>query len=464
LPVSPFKQSTRAVALTATALLCVTTVACGRSSSRTPGPAASSRSASSTSAASASAAAPGSFGTLAKVCGPGPGSGGGGRGIAGKTIRLGVLGDPGNTAVPGLGQEFFDVGKAFAKWCNAAGGINGRTIILDTLDAKLFDGAARVIEACQKDFMLVGGTAALDATTVKPREACKLGAIPAYTASPEAYASTLQITPSGSVPTIHPVAGLRLLADAFPESKQGLAIGGSNQASLTAQGLRAQEAWQKLGYKVSALQQRPPLVANFRPYIVQLKQAGAKADFEISTLSATPLYTAMNDAGFDPVWVLFGQAFYAPSSVQAAKAIGKFPPSYVDLSHVPFELADRSPGMREFKDMIVAGGEKTANLDEFSALGIDAWLLWASSATACGSDLTQACVLQKAGATTNWDAGGLFAPLAKPLSQPQSPDCWLVVKLTANGWTYDQSVTQPTQGLYNCSPKNLVTTKSYLTS
>ena len=97
-----------------------------------------------------------------------------------------MLGDPGAAAAPGLEQEFFDTADAFAKWCNAAGGINGRTIVVDKLDAKLFNGAAEVIQACQKDFMLVGGGNALDAPDVKPRLACKLGQIPAYTVSPEA--------------------------------------------------------------------------------------------------------------------------------------------------------------------------------------------------------------------------------------------------------------------------------------
>ena len=38
-------------------------------------------------------------------------------------------------------------------------------IVVDKLDAKLFNGAAEVIQACQKDFMLVGGGNALDAPT-----------------------------------------------------------------------------------------------------------------------------------------------------------------------------------------------------------------------------------------------------------------------------------------------------------
>ncbi len=125
----------------------------------------------------------GDFGSLQKICGPGSASGGGGRGIDATSISLGVLSDAGAAAAPGLEQEFFDAADGFSQWCNAAGGINGRKLVINKLDAKLFEGAAQVIRACQDDFMLVGGGNALDANTVKPRLGCKLGQIPAYTVS-----------------------------------------------------------------------------------------------------------------------------------------------------------------------------------------------------------------------------------------------------------------------------------------
>ena len=85
-----------------------------------------------------------------------------GRGISNTEIRIGVLADPGNTVAPGLEQEFFDAADGFSKWCNAAGGINGRKIVIDKWDAKLFNVGQAVTSACQKDFMLVGGGNAID--------------------------------------------------------------------------------------------------------------------------------------------------------------------------------------------------------------------------------------------------------------------------------------------------------------
>ena len=113
--------------------------------------------------------------------------------------------------------------------------------------------------------MLVGGGNALDATDVKPRLACKLGQIPAYTVSPQATNAGLQVSPAASVATNYPVGVLRLLANAFPDTKQALGIAGSSLASLTPQGLRAQEACQKIGCKVTTLQPRPALVTTTGP-------------------------------------------------------------------------------------------------------------------------------------------------------------------------------------------------------
>jgi ABC-type branched-subunit amino acid transport system substrate-binding protein len=92
---------------------------------------------------------PGDFGSLKAICGPGDASGGTGRGISSTEIKIGTMADPGNSAVPGLGQEFFDGGTAFVNWCNKAGGINGRHIVLTKYDAKLFDAAQQMIDACQ---------------------------------------------------------------------------------------------------------------------------------------------------------------------------------------------------------------------------------------------------------------------------------------------------------------------------
>ncbi|HVM65739.1 MAG TPA: hypothetical protein VMU14_12820, partial [Acidimicrobiales bacterium] len=88
---------------------------------------------------------PGDFGTLKAVCGPGNASGATDKGVTDTEIRAATMSDPGNTAVPGLDIELFQESQAFVDWCNAAGGILGRKIVLDKRDAALFNVAAQMV-------------------------------------------------------------------------------------------------------------------------------------------------------------------------------------------------------------------------------------------------------------------------------------------------------------------------------
>src|SRR5580698_2097694 len=73
------------------------------------------------------------------ICGHGAGGASTVRGVADKTINIATFADPGNTVEPGLNVEFFQFAGAFAKWCNAAGGIDGRQIVVQDRDAALFN-------------------------------------------------------------------------------------------------------------------------------------------------------------------------------------------------------------------------------------------------------------------------------------------------------------------------------------
>ena len=84
------------------------------------------------------------------------------------------------------------------------------------------------------------------------------------------------------------------------------------------------------------------------------------------------------------------------------------------------------------------------------------WLLFAQAAKACGSDLTRDCVLQKAEAVSDFDGGGLHAPVDPDPTTPKSPQCIVVVRATPKGFVLDKDFTQPNTGIYNCDDKNRV--------
>jgi ABC-type branched-subunit amino acid transport system substrate-binding protein len=455
--VSPRPAKARTTIALGMAGLVFLAVGCGRSGSSSPPVASSAPPA--TSSSSAAAAKPGSFGDLGQICKPGTPTGPTSRGVTNSEIHLGTLGDPGAAADPGLEQEFFDVGDAFTKWCNAAGGINGRKIVLTKRDAKLFEGAQQIVNACQSDFMLVGGGNAIDAPNVKPRLACKLGQIPAYVVSPEASRAGLQVTAAPNIPTEFQVGDLRLLAQAYPATQKHLAIGSSSIASLQPQGKKAKQAYESLGYTVTVVQEKPASVDNYRPYMEELKGNGSLALDEIVGLNLPAEITAMNNVGFKPSYILFSTPVYAPSTVAAANAT-PFPTSYVGLNHLPFELAGQYPVVNEVKTILAAGASKPKYTD-FTDLSFNAWLLWAKSASECGSNLTQDCVLEKAAKYTDWTAGGLYAPISTIPGQQHMSDCVLLMRLTTSGWVYDKKVTAPNKGAFNCDSKNVATTDSF---
>ncbi len=435
--------------------------ACGRSSNVATGTTQSSAPSGSGAASSATTAAgKGDFGDLKGICGPGNASGATSRGVTNTEIHIGVTADPGAAAAPGLEQEFFDTGDAFTKWCNAAGGINGRKIVLDKWDAKLFNVGQQMVNACQKDFMLVGNGNAFDSAGVKTRVACKLGDIPAYTVSPEAATAPLQVQPVPSNATQYPYGPIRLLVNAYPDAKtKGVGIGSSTLTSLIPQGKRVAQALTDNGIKVTAVQEKPPLVDNFRPYMEALKSAGTVGLDEIEGQDPTPEIQAMNNIGWTPQFILFSVQYYTPQSVQAAK-VNNFPPVYVGFSHLPFELSNKYPVLAEVKAQLKAA-VANPRFTDFTASSYSAWALWAQSATACGSNLTVDCVLQKAGARTDWTGGGLYPPTNTSPANPQVNKCWLLIRLTKTGWVYDQKVTDPNNGVYNCDPKNVAAVKSY---
>ena len=96
-------------------------------------------------------------------------------GITPTEIRVGVIADTGSSLAPGLFQGSVDGVEAWAKYMNEKeGGLAGRKIVVDAYDSGLNPNLTRnaIIEACGKDFALVG-TSALFVNNIDDLVACK---------------------------------------------------------------------------------------------------------------------------------------------------------------------------------------------------------------------------------------------------------------------------------------------------
>jgi hypothetical protein len=408
----------------------------------------------STSASSSTGVWPG----VGKICEPGPGGASSVRGVGSKTINIAVFNDASNTIDPGLESEFPQQATAFADWCNAAGGINGRKIVIDNRDAALFNAAQQTTAACQSDFMAVGGGMALDQPAVPIREKCGLGQISGYVVSDASVESSDQVDPTGINTGAVTAGWFGVLAKAYPKAVQVAGMGGSDTPSVIESETKYEFAAEAEGWKVVDFLEPPTSVENWAPYVEQYQQKNVTALWPADNANFTPFAQAMTTAGYHPAFVALGTQFANTQTQQAVAANPSLPPIFVETQWWPLAIASQNPSTEE----LVTTMHKYAKGDQIDfddEEGAEAWTLWAKAASACGASLTVSCVLNNAAATKNWDAGGIQAPVATlTLSNenPQPSPCFAMLHLTGKGITYDKKLTDPTQSIWNCNPKNVV--------
>jgi ABC-type branched-subunit amino acid transport system substrate-binding protein len=407
-----------------------------------------------TSAASATGVWPG----VGKICEPGTGGASTVRGVGNKTINIAVFNDASNTVVPGLEVEFLQQATAFADWCNAAGGINGRKIVIDNRDAALFNAAQQTTAACQSDFMAVGGGMALDQPSVPIRVKCGLGQISGYVDSNASDLAPISVDPSGLNTDSVTAGWFGALAKAYPKAVKAAGMGAEDTPSILESETKYEDAAEAQGWKVVDFPEPPETVENWAPFVEGYQQKGAQALWPADEGNFVPFAQAMTTAGYHPAFVLLGVQFANSQTQKAVAANSSLPPVYVETQWWPLAQASQNPSTEELVTTLHKYAKGDA-IDFDDEEGAEAWLLWAKSASACGASLTVNCVLTHAAATTNWDAGGIEAPIAKlTLSNqdPQPSPCFAILKLSSKGILYDKSLTSPTQSIWNCNPKNVV--------
>ena len=408
--------------------------------------------------ASSSPATNGQWPGVGKICESGAGGASSVRGVGTNTIHIAVPNDASNTVVPGLEKEFVQFANAFAAWCNASGGINGRHIVIDNRDAALFNAAQVTSQACQSDFMEVGGGMALDQPSVPVREACGLGSISGYTVSDASAGATLQVNPSGINNKSVTAGWFAALAKKYPQAVKNAAMGAENSASIIEPEKKYEFAAQGAGWNVKNFQIAPLSETVWTPYVQQWATSGYQAIWPSDTGNMAPWFQAMATANYNPAFVILGVQFYANSTIQAMAGL-HLPPVYVETGWWPLEMASQNPSTEQLLQVMhkYAKGD-TVDFDDEEAA--EAWLLWAKSASACGANLTVSCVLNNAAAEKNWSAGGIQAPVAKLTmsnENPQPSPCFAILQAKPSGFVYQKAITQPTQSIWNCNPKNVYT-------
>ena len=326
---------------------------------------------------------------LGKICEAGPGGASSVRGVGDKTINIAVFNDAANTIEPGLEAEFPQQAQAFADWCNASGGINGRKIVIDNRDGALFNAAQVTVQACQSDFMAVGGGMALDQPAVPVREKCGLGQISGYVVSDASELAADQVDPSGGNTNTITSGWFGALAKAYPQAVKKAGMGGENDPSVLEPERKDEYGAEAQGWKVLDFQEPPISVTDWAPYIEQIQSKGVEALWPSLDDNIVPYFQAMTTAGLPPGLrhprspVL--QFLRPPRESPTTQAL---PPVYVETSWWPLEMASQNPSTEQLVNVMHTYAKGDA-VDFDDEEGAESWLLWAKSASACGADLTQ---------------------------------------------------------------------------
>ncbi|MGH9276099.1 MAG: ABC transporter substrate-binding protein [Acidimicrobiales bacterium] len=401
----------------------------------------------------ATSLAAGGFGDLEAVCQDGDASGATAPGVTDTQITVGTMTDKGSV-VPGLNEEMYDTAVAFTKWCNEHGGINGREIVLSDVDAKLFDYEPAVTEACGRDFALVGGGAVFDEDPNNVRVGCNLPNIAGYVVSARGRVADLQVQPIPN--TLQTVALGRYNAAKrdFPDSIDRYAIMASAIDSVLLVKNQTIEVAESLGFKVAyTVDYQTQGETGWANFVREMQQQDIRIlEFIGQPQNLIEMTTQMDIAGWHPDAILLSGNFYDDLYRQGATDTAEN--LYIQSGFVPFEMAADNKATQDYLDLMEQYNP-TGKIAGLGVQGLSSWLLFATAAAACGSDLTAECLLTEAGATTGWTGAGLHARQTPGNTDP-SP-CLLLLGLDETGFVYNEAATAPTDGdgLFNCDEANI---------
>jgi ABC-type branched-subunit amino acid transport system substrate-binding protein len=391
------------------------------------------------------------FGDLASPCGPGDASGATDQGVTDTSITIGYGDDAGFTGAPGLNQEQSDAVAAMIDWCNDQGGINGREVVGQYYDAKITEVNNVMTDACAQVFMLVGQGFSLDSGQEQTRLACGLASVPAWSVSPAFANGPLMVQPAPNPVDVVSIQNAFALAELFPEKVTKAAVMTANYAATKDTTDKAQLAFPAAGWEFLDCEQTYSITgeADWKPFVQRLKDCGA----EVVLFSGSPAPNFQNilDAAaqldFEPIWSTDAN-FYDDSFV-AWNQNGYADNVYVRMTFTPFEQAADNPATQQYLDILEASG---GGISLLGAQAASAFLLWATGAQACGSELTRACVIDTLSQTNEWTGGGLQATTDPGANLPST--CGMIVKLS--GTTYEQAY-PTTKGEFDCDPEYNVT-------
>jgi hypothetical protein len=394
-----------------------------------------------------------SFGTLASPCGKGDAKGATDQGVTNDSIAIGYGDDRGFATIPGLNAEMGDAVKAMIDWCNGQGGINGRKIVGHQYDAAYTQAASVMQQACTQDFMLVGQGFAYDEAAEPVRVGCNLPTVAGFTVGPNSSMGPMKFEPLPYPVDKYNSAPLQLAAKEFPEFKSDMSLIASSSPPVLQGTAKVTTVLKEMGVqpKDCGVLLSAQGDASYVPFAEKFKECGVKALFTSASPGAGQfsLLESMSRIGLKPT-LMYEATWYGKTVSDWNATSGAGDNMHVGLAFQPFENAAKVPAVQKYLDIVGKAGGKTALL---GMQATSAFLLWATVAKDCGSDLSRQCMVDGLSKVKKWDGGGLHGVSDPGDNLPT--DCALLVQLKGAKWT--QTVPDKA-GEFTCNEKWVVDT------
>ena len=398
-------------------------------------------------------------------------------GVTADTIRIGVVADNDNPFVPGIFKGAADAVQGAAKYINANGGIAGRKLVVDVYDSKLNANEARnaFIEACEKDFALVG-TTSLFVTTFDDVVNCQDSKGQA-TGIPDIGGLITSLTEACSTATFSPNAP-QVQCDTVgqdPVTYQGTmgpfkyvvdqlkgeAHGALLTSNDTPDARRAGEANMLLVKKAGvepdvevSLSSRDPQSA-FTPVVQSMKADGS--NFSYLTMSLNSAIQLRQEAALqgiqadDVKWLCPSTCYDHDAMADAGDAMNG---ELVFLTFLPFEEVKSNKMLANFV--------KYTGKDNVDGFGVAAWaaaILFQQALTAVVDDhgvngVTRANLFTALRATGQFDADGMVS--GANIGTKSGSPCYLLLEYNDGKYT---RVHPTKKGTFDCTKSNYTTVK-----
>ncbi|HEX6310819.1 MAG TPA: ABC transporter substrate-binding protein [Acidimicrobiia bacterium] len=358
-------------------------------------------------------------------CGPGDASGATDIGVTDSSITIATIQDVGGDLRPGLRKDNQDAIKAFVRYCNKQGGINGRELDLNTYDSKLLEAFDAYEEACAGDnFAIVAEAVIFDDAGLEPINGCGIPTVPAFSTSPVRQESELTYPPSPNPPSLLATGRYEWLQDEFDGVGDRAALLCADTTTTQYSCARAKFAAEEAGFEFVYEGTTEITVANWGPFVDQLRQN----DVTYVTMVADEtnwagLQREIAAQGLDIEVQDSGGGIYSEEYLEQAGPAAEG--TLIALGVTPLEEAKDNPELRRYTRWVKkVGGEPTA-------LGISGWsagLMFATAVQSMGSDVTREGLITALQNIHEWDGNGIQA-LADPGGK-QPSGCFVQLQVT----------------------------------